>query len=491
MKYKLIGFSTVIITVVIAFVINFMFSENRFDKKAEYVMANIDIKCLEHETSELCTHLPIVKINTNGKDIPGAPIISELYGIVGYTEAEGGESTVTGKIEIVDNDGANNHLTDEVKTLSDMTIRVRGHSSRSFDKKNYFLRLINADGTNNSQELLGMNSHHEWALHGPFLDKTLIRNYMWYTIAGNIMDYSPDTRFCELMINDEYMGVYLMTETITAGRNGARLNLEVNKKDNTFGGYLFRIDWGDSLKDTLISPYLNYTKSTINQHEIVYPGMRNLTKELKENIKNDISTFEKILYSYDFNDRTYGYEKYIDVDSFVDYFLINELTCNYDAGVFSTYIYKDTDGLYKMCVWDFNSSCDMYQEMALPHNTFQMHERMWFEMLVKDERFTNRIIKRYKELRKTYFSKEYLYNFIDSAVDGLGPAIDRNYEVWGYSFLPEHNILDSVSRNPQNYEESIIQIKTFLDKRIDWLDDNIESLRQYSTKSKVKEFSKN
>ncbi len=491
MKYKLIGLTSVLISVLLVFVICFVFSGNSIKNDAKYVMADAQSACLTHDKDKLCTHLPIVKIDTQRNDIPGAPIISELYGIVGYTTGEDEATTVSGKIEIIENNGANNHITDKVKSSSDIKIRVRGHSSRSFDKKNYFIRLVNSDETNNPQEILGMDAHHEWALHGPFLDKTLIRNYMWYAISGKIMDYSPDARFCEVFINDEYMGVYVMTETITAGKNGARLGLEVNKKDNTFGGYLFRLDWGDSEKETFISPYINYTKDTINQHEIVYPGVKNLTEELKENIKNDISAFEKMLYSYDFANRTYGYEKYIDTSSFVDYFLINEITCNYDAGVFSTYIYKDTDGLYKMCVWDFNSACDMYQEMAMPHNTFQMQERLWFEMLIKDEKFTNRIIKRYKELRKTYFSKEYLYSFIDSTVEDLEAAIDRNYEVWGYSFLPENNILSEVERNPKNYDEAIAQLKTFLDKRIDWLDNNIDSLRQYSAQSKVKEYYKN
>ena len=78
-----------------------------------------------------------------------------------------------------------------------------------------------------------MDAHHEWALHGPFLDKTLVRNYMWYNISGEIMEYSPNVRFFELVLNGEYRGLYLATEMITAGKEGARLNLQVNKKDNT------------------------------------------------------------------------------------------------------------------------------------------------------------------------------------------------------------------------------------------------------------------
>ena len=64
---------------------------------------------------------------------------------------------------------------------------------------------------------MGMDAHYEWAMHGPYLDKSLIRNYMWYNIAGEIMDYAPNVRFCEVIINGEYKGLYVMTGTITNG----------------------------------------------------------------------------------------------------------------------------------------------------------------------------------------------------------------------------------------------------------------------------------
>ena len=84
-------------------------------------------------------------------------------------------------------------------------------------------------------------------------------------------------------------------------------------------------------------------------------------------------------YSYDFNNKKYGYKNYIDVDSFVSYFIIHELVVNYDAGSYSTYIYKDTSGKYKMCVWDFNNACDNYQEqsvMTVQH--FEIQNKLWF-----------------------------------------------------------------------------------------------------------------
>ena len=84
---------------------------------------------------------------------------------------------------------------------SEILIRIRGNSSRRFDKKNYLIRFVNDDGSYAGHEVMGMDAHYEWALHGPYLDTSLIRNYMWYNIAGEMMDYAPNVRFCELVLN--------------------------------------------------------------------------------------------------------------------------------------------------------------------------------------------------------------------------------------------------------------------------------------------------
>ena len=173
----------------------------------------------------------------------------------------------------------------------------------------------------------------------------------------------------------------------------------------------------------------------------------------------------------------------------MDYFLINELTCNYDAGSLSTYIYKEVDGRYKMCVWDFNSACDAYQEQAIPTDEFRLQNGLWFKMLFMDSGFTDRVIERYYELRKTYFSEEYLFGFMDDSVDYLGDAIDRNNEKWGYTYGSDYDLLHPQDRNPRSYDEAVTQMKTFLTRRLSFMDENIETLRHYSAESKTKKYS--
>ena len=176
------------------------------------------------------------------------------------------------------------------------------------------------------------------------------------------------------------------------------------------------MDQGSTNPIKNIDTFSVYAKIFPNKVDIVYPGASNLTPEIAENIRQDFSVFEKTIYSFDYDNDTYGYKTKIDMDSFVDYFILNEFATNYDAGWFSTYVYKDIDGKFKMCMWDFNSSCDNYQEQAVPTDGFWFQYCVWYEMLMKDEDFNQRIIDRYHALRKTYLSEEYLDQNIDDTV---------------------------------------------------------------------------
>ncbi|MGN1404835.1 MAG: CotH kinase family protein [Erysipelotrichaceae bacterium] len=487
MKYKLYGLLSVFLTCVTILVTLLIFKTD--DIKKDRYIQHLDSASKEectHGDNALCTHLPIVVIDTGGIEIPGKAYHNS-DGTDSFTVGPDGEDEIDGKISIYDSRDNNNHLSDEPAVESSILIHVRGNSSRFFDKLGYSVRLLTEDGEQNSVAVMGMGEHHEWVLHGPFLDKTLIRNYMWYNIAGQIMEYAPEVRFCEVYINGDYKGLYVMCENITAGED--RLQLKVNKKDNTFTGYLLRLDRGSDTEFKNIETFGNYTYRNKMILNIVYPGNENLNDELRTSIIDDFSAFEKTIYSYDYNNDKYGYENLIDVQSFVDFFIINEFTCNYDAGNLSTYIYKDFDGKYKLAVWDFNNSCDNYLS-KIETDGFSFQNCLWYNMLIKDEYFVEQIISRYEYLRNTILSEEYLYSFIDDTIAFLGDSVDRNFDIWGYMFdLDQATLtLEPSSRNSESFQEAIDQLKYFIHVRGVWLDENIGSLRQYCAGSKNKKF---
>lgn len=455
---KRIKYIIIIILLIIIGVVSANFNVNTKNVVHQHLVNTKEIKTEDGE--EFNTHLPLISIETGGQAIPG--------------EARDG-STIQANIKIFDDEQKNNYLSDTPKQETLANIRYRGNSSMEFDKKGYLLKCIKENGKENEISPLGMAEHDEWVLHGPFLDKTLIRNYMWYNISSEIMEYAPATRFCELFVDGEYQGVYVLVESISRGENG-RVDIDKYKGGDPFTSYIIRLDRGSSTEIKNINNFTKYTRNIGKtlKINIVYPGKDSLTPQLNKYVSDDLSKFEKALYSFDYK----KYDQYIDVDSFVDYFIINEFTQNYDAGNLSTYLYKDVRGKFKFCVWDFNNACENYRENLLANIDFDIQNAVWFEMLIKDSEFVNKIIDRYKELRKTYLNEEYLLNYINQTIAYLGDAKNRNFEVWGYTFEPENDLFPE-GRKIGSFEQAVSQYKDFIIKRGKWLDENIEQLKQF------------
>lgn len=419
----------------------------------------------EHFSSKL----PVVSIDTHGQEIPGRPTKGE--------RVEDIENIfVQGNVRIYDREGQLHTLGDNADLEKNIEIRVRGNSSRHYEKSGYLLRLLDRQGNNENAPIMGMEENNTWVLHGPYLDKTLIRNYMWYNLSGKIMDWAPDVRFCEVFINNIYNGVYVMTEHIDIG-NG---RIDITKYDGKapVSSYILRVDRKSANSTTDLNNFTNYTHRLLSSEiEVRYPTERLLTPEIIDYINKDFSRFEKALYSYDYDTQRYGYQNFIDVDNFVDYVLINEVTMNLDAGRFSTYIYKDVSGKLKLAVWDFNNSCDNYGELQTAPEGFFMSAKAWYFMLFKDEDFTEQVIERYRALRDDIFSDGEIITYIRDVREYLGSAVDRNFEVWGFSFDPEHDRMIQPERKISSYDEAIDQYESWLLERLSWLDENIDALR--------------
>ena len=486
MKYRLIIAAAVVFVLTVSFSAAHLDQESPERRVHQHLTSRQPDAGCDCDGSELCTHLPLVIIDTAGTDIPGQPILDADNHEIGFTTTAQGEEMLSAKISVISAEDRNHHPSDQPDLESDMLIRIRGNSSRYFEKKSYLVRLTDEDGSYRNEEMMGMAPHYEWALHGPYLDKSLIRNYMWYNIAGEFMGYAPNVRFCEVILNGEYQGLYVMTETITNGED-CRINVSEPVENTNQTGYLLRLDRGSSTPIKNIQTFTNYSYRNMQKYNIQYPRSGDLTPELTAAIAQDFSDFEKSLYSYDYDTDDYGYYYDIDVQSFIDYFLINEFTTNYDAGWLSTYLYKDIGGKYKMVIWDFNSACDNYEQTTLEPHHFETQLTVLYYMLIKDEYFVERLIDRYRELREGVLSEAYLNQYIDDVVAYLGDAVERNFSVWGHTF-ETYRPLSPDSRNPADHEEAIEQIRDYIHGRGDWMDEHIDILLQYCHESKVKKF---
>ena len=165
---------------------------------------------------------------------------------------------------------------------------------------------------------MGKNS--EWVLNGPFLDKTLIRNRLVYGLGREIFEWAPDCRYVELFIDGEYQGVYLAVEPVTNGESRLRLCEFALASGET--AYIVKRDRVGTEENPL-NVYGYYAGKINNSLYIDYPTKSNLTNKQQEWITNDIDTFERVLYGEKFDDPKEGYAKYLDVDNFVNYYILN------------------------------------------------------------------------------------------------------------------------------------------------------------------------
>lgn len=497
MKYRLISLAAVVLMMVAVFAAeNFQPKNNRYHQHRE---AAGYTPCADHGGEQFCTHLPLFNIVTD-EAIP-EPYFYDKTGTILRDEKGGkvfNDEMVAASVEFFINSDGNNHLTDTPDISERALIRARGNSSRGFEKKNYLLKFTQKNGIDNLDiSLDGLAADNSWVLHGPILDKTLLRNYLCYNLAGEIMEYVPEVRFCELFLNGEYEGVYVLIEKIKYNDDG-RCNITQTDPSLAETSFILRMDKESNDANHDLKTFFDYVGMRGNAvrsneyFEITYPG-DTLTQEQKAYITSEISYIEKSLSSYDLMDKHLGYTSYLDEQSFVDFYVLNQFFMNWDAGHLSTYFCKDIRGKITIIGWDYNNTFNNYIRELSDQEFYYMNE--WYAWLLRAPQFVEKIVDRYHELRKTILSNAYLENYITETIEYLGPAIERNYERWGHSFTEEYNrqqatdtVLLPISRNPGSYDEAIEQLLDAIKSRGSFLDGNIEALNGYCHKSVNKQF---
>lgn len=500
MKYKALGMAALVLMICCTLAVSALERQTGVTRYHQHLSAEVPQETCACDGTELCTHLPIIRINTGGQEIPGNVIRDENDIVIGYTTTPDGMAEIVVTLETVEREGTWHHASDPADQAAKALFRIRGNSSRSFDKKNYRIKLVTDETASENLDLslLGMNPDNDWALHGPYLDKTLLRNYMWMNISAEIMGYAPDVRFCEVILDGEYQGVYVLMETIK--QSDYRVRLSEYQEGSSRTSYLLLLDNAEddlAILDnyTWYTHQLEFGENSKTGFQILYPNADNLTREMADYIARDISEIERGFYSADMVLERYPYEEHINVESFVDYYILQELLANNDGFSRSTYLYRDVRGtLHIGPVWDYNNVLDNFFQAFSWHGFF-LANRSWYGRLMTNERFVERVIARYRQLRRGVLSDDYLDDYIDGVIQYLGPAIERNDSVWGYSYNPflagndGRRIPDEgetmLSVNPSSYRDAVARMKEYLRTRAKWMDENIETLRQFCHPSKT------
>ena len=415
------------------------------------------------------SNLPIIVIETeNGQEVPDEPKITAHMGI---SDNESGLNQYPGTYN--DYDGQ-------------IGIELRGSSSLMFEKKGYGVETRLENGENNNVPILGMPPENDWVLHGPYSDKSLIRNVLAYQFAGEMGQYAPRTRLCELFLNNTYYGVYVFTEKIkkdTFRIDVGTLNpIDISGRELT-GGYIFKLDKGD--EEFWVSPYpaIDGNEIRILYH---YPKPEVMPTVQKLYIKDFVTNFEDALAGDHFYDPVLGYKPYIDMQSFVDFYLANELAKNVDAYRLSSFFHKDKDKKDRVSpikagpIWDFNlgfGNADYYDasvtsgwqsEYELPNDWWSTP--FWWARLKQDPEFFNLLVDSWIGYRSTILSDSRVNEVIDSLTTLLSDAQQRNFSSFPIlgSYIWPNNYVGGTYENEINY------LKNWISDRMAWMDDQLD-----------------
>ena len=379
-------------------------------------------------------------------------------------------------------------------------IEIRGESSQFFDKKSYGFETWDSQYNDLDVALIGFPEEEDWILYGPFSDKSLIRNKLIYELSNRMGRYTTKTEFVELTINYEYKGLYIFMEKLKRDKN----RIDISKLENAdideeliSGGYIIKIDKSD-MEDGSYTDYNSFQSHfdvfgnengdiRIN-FNYEYPKPGEIHANQKNYIKNYFYEFESSLASNNFKDPINGFRKYIDEDSFIDFFILNELSNNVDGYRLSTYLQKDrNEKLVIGPIWDFNLSfgnADYCGGERYDVWCFKFNERclgdywnvpFWWNRLLEDEKFVDKLKGRWNQLRSNTLSDnniltliEEQYSFLNNETD----IINRNFNKWkifGIYIWPNSFI-------GNNYYEEIDFLKNWIKERTKWLDESINNL---------------
>jgi hypothetical protein len=414
--------------------------------------------------------LPVLILDAYGKSKPGRNYIDAAF--------------------MLFEPGNNNEVsfTQQPAVATRAGFRLRGQSSSNFEKAPYRIELWDNDNNDAKYSLLGMPEDGDWILLSPYPDKSLMRNALAYELGRAKGLEAPRYRFVEVYTNfnsdvltdNAYQGVYLLVERIEI--NSRRLNIAKLEKEHSSepeisGGYLLQFNMGAA------DPPL-IRGNGWSDLEVTEPD--DLTNEQLAWITDYIQKTHNAIHSSNPSDPNTGYPAYIDVDSFVDYIIHNELARQGDSYMRSTRMFKDRGGkLTAGPLWDFDLAYDCFNMGGFfgggggsQIEGFQFQSMMggwgmgapcdWFETLMYDPSFQQKVRTRWQELRRGPYSDQQLIALVDSLVAQLKTGPTRNFNRW--RILGTSTVGGMGTQVTQTWEEQIAILKDFLIKRAAWLD---------------------
>jgi hypothetical protein len=365
---------------------------------------------------------------------------------------------------------------------SPAALELHGETSLALAKQSYQVELVDDKREDRELPLLGLPPGSDWVLHSCGFDPTCTRNVLAYTLARQLGHYAPRTRFVELVVDGDYRGLYVLIDRVR--RDNDRIDLprpaDSTADGDITGGYVFRMDLGEGLpSDAVPRDWVSPVTPTI--YSFHYPRFDRITAGQQEYLRDFMMRFETMMRSDGWNDPQTGYRRWLDLDSWVDFALLQELSMNPDAYFKSIYLQKwprsRGDRLAIGPIWDFDLAFGAVefrdarntQAWAYTMNRFggvgvpydppgtvpyvpEYWERLW-----SDPPFQRDLRCRWQQLRASTLRVDVLNLTIEGWAERLAAPLARDAARW--PDLPKNS-----------YKPAIGLLKEVLGQRLEWMD---------------------
>lgn len=368
---------------------------------------------------------------------------------------------ITSKEEYIENTLISVFQTDVIDEFCELSnIKGRGNSTWIRPKKPYAIKF------DKKKSLLSLPEDKSWVLLANYLDPTLIRNSVALYMGNelSILDWTPHYQYVDFMLNGQYKGIYQLGEKVKISKK------RVNVGDD---GFLMEIDQRALTEEDARYFLVDHLPRPVNikDPEVDYDS------EDYNYAKNYVLTAEGALYADNFTDAEEGWRKYMDMDSFVEWYLINEISKNADAcDLYSScYMNLKRGGKLKMGpIWDFDMGFAGYAlgdaaSWANNPEGFRLKGAGWFARLFQDPAFVARVKERFNEY---YSNRQQIYDYINAKCNEIKPKIYEENKLWG-------QVCDASSTEEDvktAYQEKVDEMKSWIESRFQWLNTNINAL---------------
>jgi Spore coat assembly protein len=404
--------------------------------------------------TEIDFTLPLtVTVATSSKNKYYKIYVHSFTGLPMMTITTDGLQEVTSKEEYI---GANIVLREDVKTRAAgdvvearVNIKGRGNSSWKYAKKPFRLKF------DEKISLLDMHKDKSWVLIPNYNDKSMLRNSMaFYMSSISNIDYTPENHFIDLTFNDKYWGTYLLCE---------KLKIAKHRVDVGNDGFLFEIDF--RCVDEADARYFSvpHLECVVN---IKDPDVEYSDANFRY-AKDFVNKADKALFSNNFTNPSTGWQAYMDMDSFVDFYLIQEISKNLDGALYtSCYMHLARGGKLKMGpMWDMDiafGNINQANQTCYDPKGFYIKDTKWYARLFKDPAFVKRVKERFNYFYRR--QNDILAN-INADAQYLRYSAQENDDVWHLLNVwtwSNHNIWGS-------YQNEVQDLKVWFTTRMEWL----------------------